>query len=81
MAGSDKYADVPARIRINTAHTVCSMIDQTGKVYDWSRQITEDVIPAAFGDTSESASYWASWFMHDSVYYYGSEYSDQFGEI
>jgi hypothetical protein len=68
------YPRVPAQLRIDTAHTVCEMIDNDATDI-------ETFIITALDDRREQAAYLAGWFERESVAHYCPEYSDRFGEL
>ena len=70
------YPRVPTQLRINTAHTVCSMLD-TGI----SGQGINDMIVTSFDDRREHAGYLAAWFEQIAIEHYCPRRSDKIGII
>lgn len=70
------YPKVPAQLRIDTAHTVCSMLDT-----NISGQDINDTIVTGFDDRREHAGYLAAWFEQSAVYHYCPWHSDEMGII
>jgi hypothetical protein len=70
------YPRVPAQLRINTARTVCSMLD-TGI----SGQDINDMIVTSFDDRREHAGYLAAWFEQGAITYYCPRHTDKIAII
>ncbi|SRR5258705_9752244 len=70
------YPKVPTQLRINTARTVCSMLD-TGI----SGQDINDMIVTSFDDRREHAGYLAAWFEQIAIEHYCPRHSDKIGII
>ena len=68
------YPGVPAQLRIDTAHTVCDMLDDNVTA-------TGDFIVTAFDDRRDSAHYLAAWFEQIAISYYCPRHSDKIGII
>ena len=70
------YPKVNFQLRINTAHTVCEMLDAS-----IPGQNINDMIVTAFDDEREHAGYLAAWFEQIAVYHYCPRHSDKMGVI
>ena len=70
------YPGVPAQLRIDTAHTVCSMFDTNASGQDIS-----DMVVTAFDDRREQADYLAAWFKQSAIIHYCPRHSDEIGII
>ncbi len=68
------YPDVPARLRVNTAHTVCDKLD--GGALG-----AGDFIVAALDDRREHAGYFAALFQQSAIIHYCPRHSDKLGNI
>jgi Protein of unknown function (DUF732) len=67
---------VPAQLRIDTAHTVCSMFDTNASGQDIS-----DMVVTAFDDRRGQADYLAAWFKQSAIIHYCPRKSDKIGII
>ena len=70
------YPGVPAQLRIDTAHTACSMFDTNASGQDIS-----DMVVTAFDDRREQADYLAAWFKQSAIVHYCPRHSDEIGII
>ena len=69
------YPKVPVLLRIDTAHTVCDMLD--------ANIITGigDFIVTAFDDRREHAGYLAAWFEQSAIVHFCPRHSDKLSNI
>jgi hypothetical protein len=70
------YPKVRVQLRINTAHTVCDMLDDNATAQD-----IQDFIVTALDDRREHATYLAAWFEQMAVDSYCTWHSDEMGTI
>ena len=68
------YPGVATQLRIETAHSVCNMLDD-------GALSANDFIVTAFDDRREHAGYLAAWFEQIAITYYCPRHSDKIGII